>query len=78
MSLDIREFRFYQFLAENGLCEQIVCFNDPEHGPIYANIAGDDDELFLFCLSCEAKVYPGLPFEEKIRNTISKHIDDGK
>ena len=78
MSLDIREFRYYQFLGEQGLVDPIICFADADHGPMYANIFGEADELVVFCLFCDSKLHPGLPFEERIKKAIATHTDDGK
>lgn len=67
--MDIREFRYYQFLAENGFCEPVVCLNDIEHGSVLANV-DENDNLYLYCLACTFKMQPGLAFSDFVRNKI--------
>lgn len=73
--MDIREFRYYQFLAEKGLCEPIVCMNDPEHGILFSNI-DNEDKIFLFCLGCDFSIYPGITFFDTIRKKIHEITKD--
>ena len=73
--MDIREFRYYQYLAELGYVEPINCLNDIEHGPMLANI-DNRDILFLWCLACDYKLFPGITLESTIKNRIKKVSKD--
>lgn len=78
--MDIREFRYYQFLAEKGLTDPIVCMNDSEHGNLYSNI-DNEENTFLFCLACDFSIRPGIVFFDTIRKKIhevSKDFIDGE
>lgn len=73
--MEIREFRYYQFLAEKGLCSPIVCMNDPEHGFLFSNI-NDEDKITLFCLVCSFSIIPGITFFDTIRKKIHEITKD--
>ena len=73
--MDIREFRYYQYLAEQGYLESIVCYDDVEHGSMLGNI-DENDKLYLWCMSCNYRLYPGLVLEEKVRTSIKQVSKD--
>lgn len=73
--MNIREFNYYQYLAEGGLVDPIVCFNDVEHGVLYANV-GEGDEMYIFCLACDFKLYPGEEFANLVREKMKRALND--
>ena len=73
--MDIKEFRYYQYLAEKGYVEPLVCYNDSEHGVLYANM-DKEDNVYLYCLACEYKIIPGTTFREVIRRRIKEVTND--
>ena len=73
--MDIREFRYYQYLAEKGYVEALVCYNDSEHGILYAKL-DEKDNPYLYCLACEYKILPGLTFEQVLRRRIKEVNND--
>lgn len=78
--MQIREFNYHQYLAELGLTKPIVCMSDPDHGNLYANI-NLEDKVYLYCLGCNYKIYPGSGFSLLIRNkirTVMKEVIDAE
>ena len=71
---DIFYFRAYQDLAEKGECEGLLCNNDDSHGLLYANIQGNEDELFLYCLECNFKIIPGIVTIDLVKNIVREKI----
>lgn len=78
--MDIREFRYYQFLAEKGLCKPLLCMNDPEHGILLAKL-DNEDNVVIYCLACSFTLSPGIIFSDTIRKKIHEiskdFINDG-
>lgn len=73
--MDIREFKYYQYLAEQGYVEALKCIDDPEHGSLFGNI-DSDDKLYLYCVACNYKLKPGLALTDRIRREIKEVSND--
>ena len=73
--MDIREFKYYQFLSEKGYVEPLTCAIDSEHGQLFGNI-DEDEKLYLYCVACEYKLKPGLAFSEIVRRKIKEVSND--
>lgn len=71
---DIFYFRAYQDLAKNGEAEGLYCNSIKDHGLLLANIHGDKDELFLYCLECDFKLIPGIATIDLIKNIVKERI----
>lgn len=69
--MDTREFNYHQYLAELGHTLPVVCTSDPDHGPLFATM-DDEDDLYLYCLACNYRLYPGSEFSSVIRYKIKK------
>lgn len=68
--MNIREFNYHQHLASLGFTKPITCFNELDHGPLHANVEGPEDSVYLYCLGCDFKLYPGSEFSKLIKNKI--------
>ena len=78
--MNIREFIYHQYLAELGHTRPMVCTSDPDHGNLYANM-DSEDKVYLYCLACTYKIYPGSEFSSVIRkkiHTIMKEVIDAE
>jgi hypothetical protein len=78
--MDIREFRYYQFLAEKGHVKPVTCMIDSEHGNALAKL-DKEDNVIVYCLACDFKLIPGIAFFDTIRKKIhevSKDLIDDK
>jgi len=62
--------RYYKFQSE-GLVPPIVCGNDDGHLGLIPNI-DYEDKVFLYCLECNYKKYPGSDFYGKIKELTGK------
>lgn len=69
--MNIREFNYHQYLAELGYTSPIVCFNDLDHGPLFARM-DEEDSFYLYCLGCDFKLNPGTEFSSVVKYKIKK------
>jgi hypothetical protein len=60
---EIQTVSKYIALSEEGLVSKLECPID--QGLLFANL-DQNDNIFLYCLSCEHKIYPGISFFDKI------------
>lgn len=58
----------YIAYSNMGLVDHIVCADDSDHGPVQCGMTVDD-RVYLYCVYCNYKVYPGL-------NTLSHMAKD--
>jgi hypothetical protein len=65
--------RYYKFQSE-GLVPNIECGNDKEHMGLIPNV-DYEDRIFLYCLECDYKKYPGLEFYKSITELVGKRED---
>lgn len=61
----------YISLSEEGLVPRLNCPMD--QGPLFSNLDGEDD-IFLYCLSCEYKKHIGLHFYDKLKEQVDNVI----
>ena len=73
---DIFYFREYQELAKNNEAQGLYCNSIKDHGLLYANIQGDEDELFLYCLECDFKLIPGIVTIDLIKSIVKERIEN--
>jgi hypothetical protein len=64
-------FRTYYELQADGYVPNIVCGNDDSHLGLIPNV-DSEDRIFLYCLECDYKKYPGLEFYKKIKDLAEK------
>lgn len=72
--MTIREFRAYQTLASKGLVPPAVCLDDEDHGYLFAGM-NEEEEVYLHCLACRYKIYPGINLSEKIVSAVKEFGD---
>lgn len=73
-SLTIQEVHTYLKLVEDYRVPDLKCPVKPEdHFGMLPDL-DDSGELFLYCLTCNTKVYPGLLMTERIRKHISNSM----
>jgi len=65
----IQQVSQYIALSEEGLVPRLVCPLD--QGFLLPN-QSIDDEVYLYCLSCEYKKFIGFGFYDKIIKTMEK------
>jgi hypothetical protein len=65
----VQLLKTYQYLSKVYNYEPFVCTEDEAHGQLYVNLDSNFD-MFLFCLFCKYKYYPGLIKLEQIENFI--------
>lgn len=61
----------YLTLAEEGLCPPLECPMDK--GSLLPNL-NEDDNIILYCISCDWKSIMGLDQYEKIKLQVNKHL----
>ena len=60
----------YIRLSEEGLVPRLECPMD--QGPLFCNLSLDDD-IYLYCLSCNYKKVIGSQYYETIRESVERH-----
>lgn len=78
--INIHSFKkYYQYSLENKVIA-IPCGIDPEHPGLVPNLDIDDkgnDIVYLYCLGCNFKLYPGLELQNNIEFILEElEIDD--
>lgn len=63
----------YISLSEEGLVDKLDCPID--QGPLFSN-QNLEDEIFLYCLSCDYKKTIGLEFYENIVKKVRSVINE--
>ena len=64
---EIQTVSKYIALSEEGLVSKLECPID--QGLLFANLDWED-KVFLYCLSCQYKKYPGVSFFDKIGSEV--------
>ncbi len=59
----------YIALSEEGLVPKLECPMD--QGPLLSNMDLEDN-IFLYCISCEYKNFIGISFYDKIVNMVNE------
>lgn len=63
--MEYRKFsKYYQYSIKNKVIP-LKCQMDSDHPILVPNIT-DDDKIFLYCLACNFKMYPGLELYNNI------------
>jgi hypothetical protein len=62
----------YLILADEEKIDRHDCPEEPEHGRLYANLT-DDDKIFLYCLSCKYKIFPGYNSLKDMELKVIEH-----
>ena len=75
--MDIRIFSKYYQLSLKDKVIPITCEIDPTDGIMVPNLS-DDDIVYLYCLSCNFKLFPGLELYNNIISTLEKIEVNGK
>jgi hypothetical protein len=63
-------FRQYYELQTNGLVPTIACGNDKLHLGLVPNM-DSEDKIFLYCLECDYKKFPGSGFYNSMKIVLS-------
>ena len=66
----VQTFSTYQRMAHMGLVDPIVCYQQ-EHSQPMITALGSDGEPYLWCMSCDYILNPGINLYEKINRIIS-------
>ena len=62
----------YIRLSEEGLVPRLECPMD--QGPLFCN-QSMDDEIYLYCLSCNYRKVIGSEYYDTIRESVKRHSD---
>lgn len=78
--INIHSFKkYYKYSLENKVIP-ILCGIDKEHPILLPNLDIDDegnDIIYLYCLECSFKLYPGLELQNNIEFILEElEIDD--
>ena len=74
--MDIRVFsKYYQYCLKDKVLP-IPCGLDEDHPALVPNL-DDDDRIFLYCLGCEYKMFPGLELYQNIEKVL-REMDHGE
>jgi len=69
--MDIRKFsKYYQYTLKDKVLP-IRCGLDQDHPPLVPNI-GLDDRIYLYCLGCSYKMYPGKELYDNIEFVLEE------
>lgn len=60
----------YLALAEEGLCPRLDCPMDK--GPLLCNL-NNNDQIILYCLSCDWRTLLGLHLYNQLKLEVNKH-----
>lgn len=60
--------RYYQ-LSLDGKRPPYFCRMNEEHGILVPNM-DEHDEIYLYCVECEYKLFPGLNFYQEMCNLL--------
>lgn len=70
--MNLRYYKEYQRLAEEGKFPYLTCPDDPKYGVLYT---GEDDAgMFLACPFCDYKLRPGLHMDNLIKEKVDKEL----
>lgn len=73
--MDIRKFsKYYQYSLKDKVLP-IRCGMDSEHPPLVPNLEIDDEydeKIFLYCLDCNYRIYPGLELYQNIEFVLEE------
>jgi hypothetical protein len=69
-------YRQYFLYQSDGLVPKIECGNDKTHLNVVPNL-DSDDKVFLYCLECNYKKYPGLEFYKKLLKIVERLENGG-
>ena len=67
--ITIQELHAYKNLSDKGILPKLVCPVDSYHDEIFPWI-DEEDQVCLWCIFCNAKVYLGDNKEEYIRGLL--------
>ena len=69
--MDIRVFsKYYQLSLENKVLP-ILCSIDDRDGILVPNL-DEDDRVYLYCLACDFKMWPGLELYNNIQFVLEE------
>lgn len=74
--MDIRKFSKYYQLSLKDKVIPITCGIDEDHPYLVPNL-DHDDKVFLYCLGCNFKMYPGIELYKNIEFVLEE-VDNGK
>lgn len=73
-NLTIQEVHTYLQLAEKGIVAPLQCIVNPDdHLGLLPDI-DENENVYLYCLSCNSKLKPGLTLINTIKKCINKNI----
>ena len=79
--MEYRRFsKYYQYSLKDKVLA-IPCGLDSEHPGLVPNLKTDDegnDTIFLYCLACNYKLYPGLELYRNIEFILNELEVDGE
>lgn len=75
--MNIQKFSQYYQYCIKGIVIPIPCGIDPDHPPLVPNLS-DDDRIFLYCLGCSYKMFPGKELYDNIEFILEELEVDGE
>jgi len=69
--ITIKELHAYKKLADDGFVPSLVCPIDSYHTEIFPWI-DENDEVCLWCIFCNSKVYLGTERQEYIKGLLGQ------
>ena len=68
--------QYYQYCIK-GIVIPIPCGIDEDHPPLVPNLS-EDDRIFLYCLGCSYRMYPGKELYDNIEFILEELEVDGE
>lgn len=75
--MNIQVFSQYYQYSIKGIVIPIRCGIDKDHPPLVPNLS-DDDRIFLYCLGCSYKMFPGQELYDNIEFILEELEVDGE
>ncbi len=63
--------RQYQELASSGITRPIICPRDTS----MLHTGASDDDVYMFCLECDYRLFPGSNFIDTLVAVVKEHND---
>lgn len=75
MELSIQEVHYYNDLANSLKAEPILCpYDENSFSHILLTNIDDEEKVYLKCITCDTKFYPGINLIKKIKEYIKINL----
>lgn len=72
--LTIQEVHTYQQLAEKGIVAPLQCVVNPDDHIGLVPALLEDNQVYLYCLTCNSKLIPGIDMKNALKKAIMSNI----